>query len=111
MEKGNEADGFNERLFKHLTDVLMARAPVYPDAVPNVARTCVSLMIEEFGGEQVYVKKQDPLIASRDETIRQEFDGRNFRELAHKHRLTERRVRDIVAAHTGSKKPDRGASR
>ncbi|HRD34605.1 MAG TPA: Mor transcription activator family protein [Rhodocyclaceae bacterium] len=98
MAKDPEVDRFDDRLLKHLTDVLMDRAPVFADAVPDVARTCVSLMVEEFGGEQLYMRKSCSFSESRDEAIRKEFDGRNFRILARTYGLSERRVREIVAS-------------
>ena len=49
------------------------------------------------GGSTVYIPVLDQLYrAVRDRQIREEFNGFNWRELARKHGLTERRVRMII---------------
>jgi Mor family transcriptional regulator len=55
------------------------------------------------GGEPLYLPKKERLaIAARDRAIVDEFNGRNFCELARKHGLTERWVRVIVAKQASS---------
>jgi len=53
--------------------------PLGPIAFPSVAR------LRETTGRR-----------RRDENIRESFDGRNYRELARRHRLSTRQVRRIV---------------
>lgn len=51
------------------------------------------------GGELLYIPKLSKL--TRDERNRNlisEFDGKNYRQLAKKYSLSERRVREIVSA-------------
>ena len=50
-----------------------------------------------FGGTTIYIPKAESLErAARDQKIREEFDGGNYRELAAKYGLTERWVRFIL---------------
>ncbi len=52
---------------------------------------------EKYQGMALYLPKLDGLIRKiRDEKIRAEFNGGNYRELAIKYRLTEVWVRQIV---------------
>lgn len=51
-----------------------------------------------YGGTTLYVPKADSLARSkRDEAIRAEFDGYNYRELCRKYKLSERTIRSITA--------------
>lgn len=51
-----------------------------------------------FGGTTVYVAKAEEIVKrkSRDEQIREEFDGSNYTQLALKYGLTEVWIRNIV---------------
>lgn len=80
-------------------------AAIQPDQLPHpwqaVARTLgveiVLRLSAMFGGTTLYVPKLDRLVLSlRDEQIRREFDGGNYRTLAARYNLTESRVRSIV---------------
>lgn len=55
---------------------------------------------EKYQGTAIYLPKLDALIRKiRDERIRQEFNGGNYKELAIKYKLTEVWVRQIVDEH------------
>lgn len=51
-----------------------------------------------FGGTTVYIAKAEEILRrrSRDEQIREEFDGSNYAQLAVKYGLTEVWIRNIV---------------
>lgn len=99
MVMKKEKHGFFERLSDHLTDVLSEQVPIEAEAVPTAVKTCVSRVVEEFGGEQIYLPKDSgAFMAARNAAIRQEFDGRNKRELARKYGLCPRRIEEILAA-------------
>lgn len=58
----------------------------------------VRKLFREFPGSYVYFPKLDDLErSSRNQRIREEFNGYNFRALAKKYGLSERSVRYIVA--------------
>ena len=55
-------------------------------------------LMEVYGGAYLYIPKTDRLERmERNERIRAEFDGYNFRELARKYDLTEITIRSILA--------------
>lgn len=55
-------------------------------------------LMEVFGGGYIYIPKTDKLDRmERNERIRADFDGYNFRELAQKYDLTEITIRSIVS--------------
>ena len=51
-----------------------------------------------FGGTMIYIAKAEEILKrrSRDEQIREEFDGSNYAQLALKYGLTEVWIRNIV---------------
>lgn len=54
-------------------------------------------LVRAFNGTSIYVPKIESLEkAVRDERIREEFNGGNYRELALKYGLTETWIRNIV---------------
>ena len=56
------------------------------------------LLLKTYGGMSIYIPKPDSLtVLARNEQIRREFDGTNFKELAHKYGLTEVWIRNIVS--------------
>jgi len=58
------------------------------------------------GGETIYIPKPERLAAaSRNRTIRSEFDGRNHRELARKYGLSLTWIREILACKDSGVKP------
>lgn len=55
-------------------------------------------LMEVYGGVYIYIPKTDKLDRmERNECIRADFDGYNFRELAKKYDLTEVSIRNIVS--------------
>ena len=55
-------------------------------------------LVNVFGGLSIYIPKADAWERmARDEQIRAEFDGYNFKELAGRYGLTEVRIRSIVS--------------
>lgn len=55
-------------------------------------------LMEFYGGAYLYIPKTDRLERmERNERIRAEFDGYNFRELARKYDLTEITIRSVVS--------------
>lgn len=55
-------------------------------------------LVSVFGGLSIYIPKADAWERmARDEQIREEFDGYNFKELARRYGLTEVRIRSIVS--------------
>lgn len=55
-------------------------------------------LMEVYGGVYLYIPKADKLERiERNEQIRAEFNGYNFRELARKYDLTEVSIRSIVS--------------
>lgn len=55
-------------------------------------------LVKGFGGLNIYVYKPDSLVkAKRDEKIKTEFNGHNYRCLALKYNLAENTVRQIVS--------------
>ncbi len=54
------------------------------------------LLVQRFGGQSIYIAKLDTLQRGiRDKAILEEFNGSNYSELARRHNLTERAVRNI----------------
>ena len=50
-----------------------------------------------FGGTEVYIPKSDMLVkAIRNDRIKQEFNGGNYKELALKYNLSESQIRNII---------------
>ena len=55
-------------------------------------------MVQRYSGTSIYIAKIDKLLNSkRDAEIIKSFNGRNYRYLAYKYRLSERTVRDIIS--------------
>lgn len=58
----------------------------------------VKKLMDSYGGAYLYIPKSDKLDrAERNERIKADFNGYNFRELAKKYHLTEVSIRSIVA--------------
>ena len=55
-------------------------------------------LVSVFGGLSIYIPKADAWERmARDEQIREEFDGYNFKELAGRYGLTEVRIRSMIS--------------
>lgn len=64
-------------------------------------------LVKLVGGSNIYIAKEDKILAiQRDKQIKSEFDGQNFRALAIKYNLTERRIRDIIGEDYKKGVPD-----
>ncbi len=56
------------------------------------------ILLQTYGGMSIYIPKPDSFAATiRNEQIKQEFNGSNFKELSRKYGLTEVWVRNIVS--------------
>ena len=54
--------------------------------------------MQRYGGLSIYIAKADSVIRSaRDEKIRRDFNGYNFKFLVNKYNLSERTIRSITA--------------
>ncbi len=54
-------------------------------------------LVKSFGGCSIYVGKEDKINSIiRDKSIRGDFDGSNYKYLAKKYKLSERRIRHIL---------------
>ncbi len=61
-------------------------------------------VIRTWGGERVYIPKGYYFsCAARDAIIYQEFDGTNYRDLARKYGLTQRRITSIIGTERAAK--------
>lgn len=70
----------------------------YSDIAECIGIDAFKKLVYLCGGSMLYVPKCDSLVkALRDRNIQNEFNGENYRLLARKYGLTERRVRDILA--------------
>lgn len=55
-------------------------------------------LVKTYGGMTIYIAKMDKLQnIKRDAEIVKEFNGFNYKQLAFKHHLAERTVREIIA--------------
>lgn len=55
-------------------------------------------LVKIYGGMTIYIAKMDKLQnIKRDAEIVKNFNGYNYKHLAHKYRLAERTVREIIA--------------
>ena len=57
----------------------------------------VLLLSKDFGGTMLYIPKHDSLAKEiRNEKIRKEFNGGNYKELTKKYNLCESQIRNII---------------
>jgi len=84
---------------------------ILPDDLPEECRQIAEVigldallaLSASMGGERIYIPLPERLAsAARNRRIRAEFNGRNYRDLAIKYRLTVRWVRAIVAGENGA---------
>ena len=55
-------------------------------------------LVEGYGGQAIYVPKADSIVRSmRDERIRKDLNGYNYKYLCAKYNLSERTIRSITA--------------
>jgi Mor family transcriptional regulator len=78
-------------------DTVVDLLQVDGETAARVGREIALRIAEDFGSEQFYLTKAVTYrLDARDREIWNEFTGRNFRELARKHRVSERHVRRLV---------------
>lgn len=54
-------------------------------------------LVKYFGGSSIYIHKADTISrVIRDEQIKEEFNGRNYKELALKYNLSVNQIREIL---------------
>jgi len=62
-------------------------------------------LVKILGGSERYFPKLDGLLKEkRDEAIREDFNGYNYRELARKYGLSERQIREICSSEVKKKR-------
>lgn len=65
--------------------------------INTVGADCFMDLVRVYGGSYVYIPKNDSIERSiRNRNIRNDFNGRNFKELAVKYGLTVARIRSII---------------
>ena len=73
-------------------------SPVQQQVADIIGQDNFQKLMEVYGGTYLYIPKVDRLERlGRNEQIRAEFDGYNFRPLAQKYGLTEVTIRSIVS--------------
>ena len=106
-KKGRE----NEFLM-HLEDTAKRMAVLVLGASSEAACTLAVRMVDEvsqsWGGNAPYIAR-GAYLARRDQAIAERFDGSNFIRLARDFGISERHVRNIVAAARAAGQPDVGA--
>jgi len=69
----------------------------YLDIADSLGLEVFLRMTRLYGGQSLYVPKAESLEReARDRSIRSQFDGRNYRTLGTRFRLSERQIRKIV---------------
>lgn len=90
MAKGT---GNNQQPMFEREDIPENIRPLYDIA----GREVFIQLVESFAGQMIYIPSMESLERrARTEAIRAEFSGTNVNQLAHKYRLTARRIRTIV---------------
>ena len=80
---------------KHLT--INDFPPQYHATINLIGLKAYLELMRALGGTYVYVPKPDVVMRKvRDQKIREEFNGRNYRKLAIKYGLTEITIRHIL---------------
>lgn len=73
-------------------------SPEQQDIYDCVGEKAYAQLVRQFGGLSIYIAKADSVIRSaRDEKIRRDFNGYNFKYLVNKYNLSERTIRSITA--------------
>lgn len=76
----------------------LARLGVDSTLAREAARMVAGDVQARWGGDNVYVPRAPRRQHERDDAIRRAFNGRNYRELAGRYRLTRSRIYQIVAS-------------
>ncbi len=79
----------------------------YPMLVEVIGLENTLKVAQRLSGLDLYFRKIDTLLQrKRDELIRRQFTGSNYRDLASKYGLSERWIREIVHGKTAHEQPD-----
>lgn len=82
-------------------------AIVDPKAMAKIAMEQVRVAARQLGGRNTYIPTCARIeLEERDESIKAEFNGTNYQELAAKHNVTESRIRQILDGALCSKERD-----
>lgn len=69
----------------------------YQEAAEIIGIDSYLKLCHHYGGSNLYIPKKDRVTRYvRDEQIKREFDGGNYKEISRKYRLSESHVRKIV---------------
>lgn len=72
--------------------------PEQRDIYDCIGAQAYEKLVQRYGGLSIYIAKADSVIRSaRDEKIRRDFNGYNFKYLVNKYNLSERTIRSITA--------------
>lgn len=83
-----------EELRRYLRLLLHRQQAVDP---VQAADDIVSYIKTEWGGQSVYIPSRSAAeLSERDERIREQYDGKNAKDLAQQYGITPERVRQIV---------------
>jgi Mor family transcriptional regulator len=77
----------------------IARMRAYTDHDANqLAQDVYELLQKLAGGDTIRIPKKSSIndLSERNKTVRQQFNGRNFKELSEKFGVCERQIRTIV---------------
>jgi Mor family transcriptional regulator len=82
-----------------ISERLHARiAGMDPNIAAEIGLEAAERLREEWGGHQIYFQKGASFeISKRDMQVWEEFNGRNYWQLAEKYGLTEMRIRQVIA--------------
>lgn len=76
--------------------ILKSMGASYEHKADFIADRCVESMSEEFRGTYVYVPASIVNKEERNKQIKEEFDGKNIRQLSRKHKLSAMRIYQII---------------
>lgn len=73
-------------------------SPEQRDICDCIGVEAYAKLVKRYGGLSIYIAKADSVVRSaRDESIRRDFNGYNYKFLSAKYNLTERTIRSITA--------------
>lgn len=73
----------------------------YKDLVNLIGVGNVLTLAQNYGGAMIYIPKYDSIAKDlRNEKIKSEFNGGNYKELMKKYNLSESQIRNIIKSET-----------
>lgn len=73
-------------------------SPEQRDICDCIGVDAYAKLVRRYGGLSLYIAKADTVVRfARDERIRQDFNGYNYKFLSAKYNLTERTIRSITS--------------